>query len=72
MAKNIETFSNEDLYIVYVECLNGSKYLYSKNHNVDYIFTYRQLKSVLAHLKRKNLKHEVYKAQLQILDKVEV
>lgn len=62
----------QDLYIVYQICLNGDRYMYSKNCGVDYIFTTKQLRGVLAHLKRKNLSYEVYKVGLNILDKVEV
>ena len=62
----------QDLYIVYQICLNGDRYMYSKNFGVDYIFTTKQLRGVLAHLKRKNLSYEVYKVGLNILDKVEV
>ena len=43
-----------------------------KNYGTDYIFTTKQLKGVLAHLKRKGLGYEVYKVSLNILDKVEV
>lgn len=62
----------QDLYIVYEICLDGSKYLYSKTFGVDYIFTTKQLKGVLAHLKRKNIKYEVYKVELNVLNKVEM
>lgn len=62
----------QDLYIVYQICNNGDRYMYSKNYGVDYIFTTKQLRGVLAHLKRKNLSYEVYKVGLNILDKVEV
>ena len=62
----------QDLYIVYEICRNGDRYMYSKNYGVDYIFTTKQLRGVLAHLKRKNLSYEVYKVELNILDKVEV
>ena len=62
----------QDLYIVYEICRNGDRYMYSKNYGTDYIFTTKQLKGVLAHLKRKNLSYEVYKVGLNILDKVEV
>ena len=62
----------QDLYIVYEICLNGDRYMYSKNYGVDYIFTTKQLRGVLAHLKRKKLSYEVYKVGLNILDKVEV
>ena len=62
----------QDLYILYQICNNGDRYMYSKNYGVDYIFTTKQLRGVLAHLKRKNLSYEVYKVGLNILDKVEV
>lgn len=62
----------QDLYIVYEICRNGDRYMYSKNCGTDYIFTTKQLKGVLAHLKRKGLGYEVYKVSLNILDKVEV
>lgn len=62
----------QDLYIVYEICRNGDRYMYSKNYGVDYIFTTKQLRGVLAHLKRKKISYEVYKVGLNILDKVEV
>ena len=34
----------QDLYIVYEICLNGDRYMYSKNYGVDYIFTTKQLR----------------------------
>lgn len=43
---------NQDLYIVYEICREGSLYMYSKTYGVDYIFTTKQLKGVLAHLKK--------------------
>ena len=61
----------QDLYIVYEICRNGDRYMYSKNYGVDYIFTTKQLRGVLAHLKRKKISYEVYKVGLNILDKVE-
>ena len=62
----------QDLYIVYEICRNGDRYMYSKNYGVDYIFTTKQLRGVLAHLKRKKISYEVYKVGLNILDKAEV
>lgn len=63
---------NQDLYIVYEICSNGSLYMYSKNYGVDYIFTTKQLKGVLAHLKKRSIKYEVHKVKLQDLGKVEI
>lgn len=62
----------QDLYIVYEICSNGDRYMYSKNFGVDYIFTTKQLRGVLAHLKRKNIKYEVYKVELNVLNKIEI
>lgn len=62
----------QDLYIVYQICHNGDRYMYSKNFGVDYIFTTKQLRGVLAHLKRKNIKYEVYKVELNVLNKIEI
>lgn len=62
----------QDLYIVYEICRNGDRYMYSKNFGVDYIFTTKQLRGVLAHLKRKNIKYEVYKVELNVLNKIEI
>ena len=52
--------------------LNGDKVLYTKNYGNDFVFTLKQLKSVVAHIKKHSVRYEIHEIKLQELGVVEI
>ena len=66
-----EDLQQTDLYVVYVQYINGDISLYAKGLNTDYIFNKRQLTGVKNYLKKQGLAYKVCKVGLQLQEVVE-